>query len=50
MGRKIVNASTIREDSDYDDEFVVNKDKTKEQLDVAKQLLDLVNKYLEEKQ
>ncbi len=46
MGRKIINASTIREDSDYDDEFVVNSSKTKEQLEVAKELIELVEKYL----
>ena len=46
MGRKIINASTIREDSDYDDEFVVNSNKTKEQLEVAKELIELVEKYL----
>ena len=46
MGRKIINASTIREDSDYDDEFVVNSNKTKEQLEVAKELIELVEEYL----
>ena len=49
MGRKIINASTIREDSDYDDEFVVNSNKTKEQLEVAKELIELVEEYLRNK-
>ena len=49
MGRKISNASTIREDSDYDDEFVVNENKTKEQLETAKELINLVESYLIEK-
>lgn len=47
MGRKIVNASIIREDSDYDDEFVVDANKTKEQLGVAKELIKLVEEYVE---
>lgn len=46
MGRKIVNASIIREDSDYDDEFIVDANKTKEQLDVARELIQLVQEYI----
>lgn len=49
MGRRIQNASTIREDSDYDDEFVVDAKKTKEQLDTAKELIDLVEIYIKNK-
>ena len=49
MGRRIQNASTIREDSDYDDEFVVNADKTKEQLDTAEELIKLVENYINSK-
>ncbi len=49
MGRRIQNASTIREDSDYDDEFVVNADKTKEQLDTAEELIKLVENYIDSK-
>ena len=49
MGRRIINANTIREDSDYDDEFVVNSSKTKEQLETAKELIKLVENYLIEK-
>ena len=47
MGRKIIDASKIREDSDYDDEFVVNREKTLEQIDTAKEMIELVEKYLE---
>ena len=46
MGRKIQNASTIREDSDYDDEFVVDANKTKEQLNTAEELIRLVEEYI----
>ena len=49
MGRRIQNASTIREDSDYDDEFVVNAQKTKEQLDTAEELIRLVEEYIRSK-
>ena len=42
MGKKIAQATSIREDSDYDDEFVVNVDKTVEQINTAKELIELV--------
>ena len=48
MGRKIQNASSIREDSDYDDEFIVDADKTNEQLKTAEELIELVDKYIDE--
>ena len=32
IGRKIANASTVREDSDYDDEYVVKQEDTLEQI------------------
>ncbi len=46
IGRKIVNASSMREDSDYDDEFVVDSNKTKEQLKTAEELINLVEDFL----
>ena len=48
MGRKIQNASAIREDSDYDDEFIVDADKTNEQLKTAEELIELVDNYIDE--
>ena len=48
MGRKTQNASAIREDSDYDDEFIVDADKTNEQLKTAEELIELVDKYIDE--
>ena len=48
MGRKIAIASSIREDSDYDDEFIVNETKTLEQLQTAEQLINLVEIYIEQ--
>ena len=49
MGRRIAEASKMREDSDYDDEFVVNPEKTKKQIDTAIELVELTEKYIEEK-
>lgn len=49
IGKKISIASEMREDSDYDDEFVVNANDTYEQIETAKELINLVEKYLESK-
>ena len=46
IGRKISQAQRIREDSDYDDEFVVNADKTLEQINTAEKLIELVEQYI----
>ena len=48
IGRKIVEASKMREDSDYDDEFIVDSEKTKKQIETAIELIELVEKYIEE--
>ena len=42
MGRKIENCRKIREDSDYDDQFVVRSEKTLEQIQTAEELILLV--------
>ena len=49
IGKKIAVASRIREDSDYDDEFVVKPEVTQEQINTAKELLKLVEEYIKEK-
>ncbi len=46
IGRKITKASKIREDSDYDDEFIVKPEETETQIKTAEELLILVEKYL----
>lgn len=46
IGSKIANASNIREDSDYDDEFIAKPEKTQEQIETAEELLELVEKYI----
>ena len=49
IGRKIAQAQKIREDSDYDDEYVPSYEKTKQQIETAMELIDLVEKYITEK-
>ena len=46
MGRRISDASRIREDSDYDDEFVPTDEETKIQINTAREIINLVEKYL----
>lgn len=47
ISRKITQASKVREDSDYDDEFIPTDEQTKNQIDTARELIELVEKYLE---
>lgn len=47
ISRKISQASKIREDSDYDDEFIPTDEETRAQIDTAKELIELVEKYLD---
>lgn len=46
IGKKIVEANKIREDSDYDDEFIVKAEDTKNQIDTAKTLIKLTEEYI----
>ena len=50
LGHKISLAQATREDSDYDDEYVVSREKTKSQIDLAKELLLLVEIYINNNQ
>lgn len=47
LGSRISDASTIREDSDYDDEFIVKPKETAVQIETAKELIHLVEEYIE---
>lgn len=47
IGRKIAQAQRVREDSDYDDEYRPSYEKTKQQLETAKELIELVEKYID---
>ena len=49
LGRKISEASRIREDSDYDDEFVVRPEDTLSQIETAKEFIKLTENYINTK-
>lgn len=49
IGRRIAESSRIRENSDYDDEFVVKPEATLIQLNTAEELIKMVEKYIREK-
>ena len=46
IGRKVSDASRIREDSDYDDEFVVRPEDTIAQIQTAKEMIELSENYI----
>lgn len=46
FGRKIADAFEVRDDSDYDDEFIVKADITEEQIETAVEILKLVEEYI----
>lgn len=46
IGRKIAQAQKIREDSDYDDEYEPSHEKTEQQINTAKELIKLVEQYI----
>lgn len=47
ISRKISQANKVREDSDYDDEFVPSDDETKIQINTAKEVIELVEEFLD---
>ena len=49
MGRRISDASRIREDSDYDDEFVVKTEDTLAQIETEEKMIKLTEKYINTK-
>lgn len=49
LGHRVSKASAIREDSDYDDEFIVDAEVTKHQIETAEELISLAEKYIESK-
>lgn len=48
IGHKISIAQTTREDSDYDDKYVASQEKTLLQIETAEEVINEVEKYLEE--
>ena len=46
VGKRIGRLKTMREDCDYDDFYVIEKDEVKVQLDTARMVINEVQKYL----
>lgn len=46
IGRRIILASKVREDSDYDDEYDPSSESTYSQIETSRELIELVEKYL----
>lgn len=46
IGRRVSDASRIREDSDYDDEFIVRSEDTMAQIQTAKEMIELSENYI----
>ena len=49
LGRRIAEAEEIRHASDYDDFYIATKDEAKEQIETAEELIQLIEKYVEER-
>ena len=49
MGKRITQANRIREDSDYDDEYVAKPEATEAQIATAEELIKLVSEYIKSK-
>lgn len=46
IGSKIAQNQTVRERSDYDDQYVPSNEKTEAQIETAKELIKLVEEYI----
>lgn len=49
MGKKISTLALIREQSDYNDFYVASKQESMQQIEIAEELIGLVNAYLNER-
>lgn len=49
LGHRVAIAQEIRQASDYDDFYIATKAEAMEQLETARQVIDLVEAYLQEK-
>lgn len=47
MGRRIIMVSKVREDSDYDEKYEPSSEATYLQIETCKELIELVEKYLD---
>ena len=50
ISKKIGQASKVREDSDYDDEYLPDAEKTEIQINTASEVIELVEKYIKSKE
>lgn len=50
IGKKIGQAFQIREDSDYDYKFIPEIEQTQNQINTAKELIELVEKYIKKQE
>lgn len=48
IGKKISRAQEIRHASDYDDFYIVSAEDTKEQLETAREVVELIERYINE--
>ena len=48
LGYKISLAQSIREDSDYDDEYIASEEKTQTQIETAEELINQVEQYIQD--
>ena len=48
LGHKISLAQSIREDSDYDDEYIASEEKTQTQIETAEELINQVEQYIQD--
>ncbi len=46
MGKRISKAQEVRHASDYDDFYIVSIEEAKEQLEAAKEVVDMIEKYI----
>lgn len=49
ISRKISRVQEVRHASDYDDFYIVSVDDAKEQVETAKEVVEMVDKYLQKK-
>ena len=48
LGHKISLAQSIREDSDYDYEYIASEEKTQTQIETAEELINQVEQYIQD--
>lgn len=49
IGKRIAQASEIRHASDYDDFYLASVEETREQIDTAREIIELISKYCKER-